>query len=249
MNLPEIIAHRGASHAAPENTSSAVRLAWAEGADAVEADFRLTADGHIVAIHDETTGRVAGLDHVVAETTLAELKRLDVGRWKDACFAGERLATLAELLSTVPDGRRFLAEIKCGDEIVPQLARCLIESGKSAEQLVVISYNTDVLRGTKRLLPEVCTYLVAKFEQAKGRWTPTADDLVERAEQYSLDGLVLKAQAPIDAEFVHRVKAAGLTLCTWTVDEFPLARRLIQAGVDGIITSRPADLRAELTSC
>ena len=246
-NLPEIIAHRGASHAAPENTLSAVRLAWSEGADAVEADFRLSADGQIVAIHDETTGRVASVDCVVAETTLAELKRLDVGHWKDVRFTGEPLATLAELLSILPEGKRFLLEIKCGDEIVPHLVRCLDASGKPAKQLAVISYDLDVLSGTKQLLPEVCVYLVAKFKQSAGHWTPTADELVEQAERHGLDGLALRAQGPVDADFVRRVKAARLSLFVWTVDELPLALRLARSGVDGIITNRPAGLRAELT--
>ena len=111
MSLPvEIIAHRGASHAAPENTLAAARLAWSENADAMEADFRLTADGQIVALHDETTRRVAGTAHVVAETSLAELQQLDVGRWKDPQFAGESPPTLGQLLETVPEGKRFLAE-------------------------------------------------------------------------------------------------------------------------------------------
>ncbi len=83
-----IVGHRGASHAAPENTLAAFDLAWQEGADGAEGDFRLTRDGRIVCIHDEDTERTAGKKLVVATTTLAELQQLDVGSWKDPRYAG-----------------------------------------------------------------------------------------------------------------------------------------------------------------
>ena len=78
----KIVAHRGASLDAPENTLAAFRLAWSQGADAIEGDFRLTKDGRIACLHDDTTQRTAGLDLTVADSTLAELRELDVGSWK-----------------------------------------------------------------------------------------------------------------------------------------------------------------------
>src|SRR6516165_6861811 len=84
----EIVGHRGASHDAPENTLAAVRLAWEQGADAAEFDVRLTRDHRVVAIHDTDTGRTAGgANRVVAESTLAELRSIDVGRWKGETYA------------------------------------------------------------------------------------------------------------------------------------------------------------------
>src|SRR5262249_49337084 len=97
VNAPaEIIPHRGASYVAPENTLCAIRAGWDEGADAVESDFRLTRDGQIVAIHDESTRRTAGVEGLVAQQTLAELQSLDVGQWKDVRYRGERIPTLAD---------------------------------------------------------------------------------------------------------------------------------------------------------
>src|SRR6185369_848081 len=90
---PMLIAHRGASRDAPENTLAAFRLAWQQGADGIEADFRLTRDGRVVCLHDASTGRTAGVDLAVAEASLEELKRLDVGGWKGARWAGERIPT------------------------------------------------------------------------------------------------------------------------------------------------------------
>src|SRR5687767_10257607 len=86
----QFIAHRGASHDAPENTLAAVRLAWAQHADAVEVDVHLTRDGRLAVIHDPDTQRTAGVARVVAQSTLAELQLLDVGRWKASRFAGEK---------------------------------------------------------------------------------------------------------------------------------------------------------------
>ena len=127
MSLPSVahgqklVAHRGTSHEAPENTVAAFRLAWEQGADAIEGDFYLSKDQQIVCIHDETTKRTSGEDRVVSECTLDELRRLDVGKWKHPRFEGERISTLAEVLRTVPDGKQIFIEIKCGPEIVPFL--------------------------------------------------------------------------------------------------------------------------------
>ena len=112
----EIVAHRGASFDAPENTLSAFRLAWQQKADVVEGDFYLTKDKHIVCIHDKTTKRVAPKQATltIAKSTLAELSALDVGSWKHPRFANERIPVLEEVLATVPKGKRIFVEIKCG---------------------------------------------------------------------------------------------------------------------------------------
>ncbi len=88
MGATELIAHRGASHEAPENTVAAFRRAFDEGADGIEGDFRLTADGELVCLHDATTRRTAGVDLAVATATLATLRTLDVGAWRGEEWAG-----------------------------------------------------------------------------------------------------------------------------------------------------------------
>lgn len=126
---PFIVAHRGASHDAPENTLPAFQLAWKQGADAIEGDFHLTKDGKIICIHDYDTKRVAGTKLIVKDSTLEQLQALDAGKWFRAEFKGTRLPTFAEVAATVPDGRKFYVEVKCGPEIVPALLRGIIESG------------------------------------------------------------------------------------------------------------------------
>ena len=89
--IPDIVAHRGASYDAPENTIAAFKLAWEQGADIAEGDFRLTADGEIVCIHDQDTARVSDDYLVVSKSTLAQLRRIEVGAWKGKKWAGEKL--------------------------------------------------------------------------------------------------------------------------------------------------------------
>jgi glycerophosphoryl diester phosphodiesterase len=111
MNV-EIIAHRGASFDAPENTRAAVDLAWQQNADAAEIDIHVSRDGEIVVIHDDNTRRTTGLDAEVAALSLEELKKLDAGIWKGLQFAGESIPTLDEILALIPPGRRLFIEIK-----------------------------------------------------------------------------------------------------------------------------------------
>jgi glycerophosphoryl diester phosphodiesterase len=243
---PLIIAHRGSSATAPENTLASTKLAWQEGADAVEADFRLTADGRLVAIHDESTLRISGVDLCVAESTLDELRQLDIGSWKDPRWAGQRPATIEEMLATTPPGGKFVIEIKCGAEAVGELARVLRLPIISPSQVTLISYQRELLTGLRRLMPEPAVLLVARFERTGDRWQPSAEELAKIALTDGLDGLSVMACQHVDAEFVHTVKAAGLTLWVWTVDEPSEARRLIAAGVEVLTTNRPGWLREEL---
>jgi glycerophosphoryl diester phosphodiesterase len=156
----EIIAHRGASHSAPENTLASANLAWKRNADAVEIDVWLTKDGRIVALHDKTTERTTGRKWNVAERTLAELKTLDAGTWKDKTWAGERIPALEEILATIPDGKRLFIEIKCRAEIVPELERVLKASGKPPAQTAVISFDLDTVRAFKKQMPQLAVYWV-----------------------------------------------------------------------------------------
>ena len=149
----EIIAHRGASHDAPENTLAAIRLGWAQGADAVEIDVHCSKDGHVVVIHDADLRRTAGVSRRVAAQTLNELKAFDVGSWKDARFADEHIPTLAGAMATVPDGKRLFVEVKCGPECVPAFVKTFHASGKAASQIVPIGFGIETMRPSSRRCP------------------------------------------------------------------------------------------------
>lgn len=246
---PWIVAHRGASHDAPENTLSAFRLAWDKGADAIEGDFYLSRDGHIVCIHDKDTERTAGVKLNVAESTLAELRVLDVGSWKDPRWASERIPTFMEVLATVPKGKKILIEVKCGPEILPALQLDLSQSGLSPEQTIVIAFDKQVVSETKKQIPGVKSYWLTGYKQDVDtkKWTPTRREVLQTLREIRADGLDTKANLEILSKgFVRQLREAGLEFHAWTVDEVEVARRLWSLGVDSITTNRPAFLRQGL---
>lgn len=247
---PLLIAHRGESYLAPENTLAALDLAWRLGAAAAEIDVHLTADGQIVLIHDADTARTAGERLVVRDSTLAQLRALDVGRWKGEAWAGERIATLDGALSRLPLGKRLFIEVKVGPEAVPALAAVLERTATPADAVTVISFNPATVAATRERIPDVETYLLSDFRQdpATQGWSPTADELIAAARTCGAHGLDLCARPPLDAAMVRRVRDAGLALCAWTIDDPGHARALIDMGVPGITTNRAAWLRDRLGS-
>jgi len=247
---PWITAHRGASHDAPENTLAAFRLAWAQAADAIEGDFRLTADGRIVCVHDADTKRVAGVNHVVAATPLGELRALDAGRWKAERFAGERLPTFAEVLATVPPGKRFFIELKTGPEIVPPLVEDLRGWRGDPALLTIIAFDADTIFACKRALPAVRAHWLTSFSQNKKTlaWQPDAARIAAAVQACGADGVGLQCRREVvDRSFVERLSAGGVgEFHVWTVDSPDDARFFRDLGAVGITTNRPAFLREAL---
>ena len=244
----EIIAHRGASYDAPENTLESVQLGWQQDADAVEVDVYLSRDNHIVAYHDETTKKIAGVDRKVVDQTLSELKNLDVGSWKGAKWKGVRIPKLDDLLATIPEGRRMFIEVKCGPEIVPGLVEAFKRSGKKPEQLVVISFNYEVVKQAKVRFPRIPCYYLSSFKRDKvtGKLKPSASELIALAKAAKLEGLNVSYKGLIDEGFIKKIQASGLELFTWTVNSSSEARRLASIGIKGITTDRPAWLREQM---
>jgi glycerophosphoryl diester phosphodiesterase len=245
----EIIAHRGASGEAPENTLAAIQLAWRQNADAVEIDVYLSKDGKIVTIHDGDTRRVAGVDKRVVDQTLAELKALDVGAWRGSQWAGQKIPTLSETLATIPDGKRMFVEIKCGPEIIPELRRAIGESRKKPEQIAFISFALDVCAALKKAFPAHPVYYLSGFTQDRDTqaWSPSADELTASARKAGLDGLDLAYTGPINRDYVQKFHSAGLEVYVWTVNDLAEARRMAAAGVAGITTDIPRGVRTALT--
>lgn len=243
----EIIAHRGSSHTAPENTIAAVELAWQEQADAVEVDVHLTGDGHMVIMHDSNTLRTAGKSLEIRDSTLAELRELDVGAWKGEKWAGAKVPLLEEVLATVPDGRQLVVEIKCGPEIIPALIRIVSDSKMSPRQIVIVGFGLETLRAVKKALPELDVFLIASIRKDEsGRITPPVDQLIENVRDAGLGGLNLSYVEAMDAAFVEKVHEAGLNIVVWTVDDPDVARQMARIGVDGLTTNRPGWMREQL---
>ncbi len=247
----DIVAHRGASHDAPENTVAATHLAWRQGADAVETDIHLAQDGRIIVCHDQTTRRTTGRDGVIAEMTQAELRTLDAGRWKAPEFAGEKLPLIEEQLASIPAGKTMLVEIKTGPEIVPELRRVFAASGITERRVTVISFNLDTLKAVRRELPAFRTlylmgYKAADAKDPNAKLPPSIEEVIRDARSTGLTGLDLQHTWPLTPAEVKRVRDAGLELHVWTVDDPAVARRWIGLGVQSITTNRPGWLREQI---
>jgi len=241
-NRVEIIAHRGASHAAPENTLASVSLAWQMEADAVEVDVHLSKDNRIVAIHDPWTDRTGGVRLEVANTIARHLRRLDVGSHKHHQYARERIPFLEEVLDTVPPGRRLFIEVKCGPDILPFLDEAVTRSGKRS-QVSIIGFSLDAMKTAKQVVPDVPIYWLRDTSFR----APYGLSLVGETRQANLDGLDVRWTG-LTLPFARAVKDAGLKLYVWTVDNLGPAMFVRSLGVDGITTNRPGWLRRRMAA-
>jgi len=242
----QIIAHRGASYLAPENTNAAARLAWKLNADAVEVDVYLSKDNRIVVIHDHTTKRTSGVDLKVAQATAKELRKLDVGSFKSKKYAGEKIPFLEEIIATVPPKKKLYVEVKCGPEILPYLEQVIEQSGKK-KQIVIISFNLEVVTRTKKVMPKLPAYWLigTKKDKQTKKLLPHDPQWLQTARERGIDGLNVH-YAGVTKDFMKAVQNSKQELYVWTVDDPQEAKRLIELGIKGITTNRPEWLRNQL---
>ena len=233
------IAHRGASALYPENTLRAFIEAAELGADMCEFDVRMTRDGEVVVIHDATVNRTTDGRGRVAAMSAAAIKRLDAGLRFGAEFRGERIPTLAEVaqaLGARGDGR---CGGPCGMDVelkAPGLeARvCDILRGCGAmERAIISSFDWDQLKIVARQEPGLRLALLGEKAPAALLESAAAMHAFAIAPRFDIADAALCAEA-------HR---RGLAVYVWTVDDAPTMRRLITAGVDGIMTNNPKQLR------
>jgi glycerophosphoryl diester phosphodiesterase len=228
------IAHRGASGDFPENTLCAFDAAIAAGATMCELDVQRTADGVLVVIHDDTLERTTDGDGRVAATTFAALRRLDAGRWRSVQFAGERVPTLREVFERVRGRCALNVELKAPGTAAPVCE--LIHEMRAEETTLVSSFDWALLAEVRRLAPAITTGLLT--DRAAGRALAAAQAMHATALNPRHD--------LIDRELCTAAHDQGFQVYAWTVDEPTEMDRLIDAGVDGIITDYPARLRALL---
>jgi glycerophosphoryl diester phosphodiesterase len=254
--LPLVVAHRGASADAPENTLAAFGLAQRAGADGIEFDVRLAADGVPVCIHDETLRRTALREGEVASLTSAELARLDAGTWFNrrhpararAEFAREGVPTLARVLELF--GRRFSVmhvELKCSDTDRGALAEAAVSALRShaeaAPRALVKSFDLKAIERVKLLAPELRT--AALFGKRLGLPLVTTREMIARARDCGADVLG-PHRSLVTRRRVEAARAAGLPVVVWTVDHAAWARRGREWGLRALVTNRPARMLAAL---
>jgi glycerophosphoryl diester phosphodiesterase len=246
-----IIAHRGASHDAPENTLAAFRLALEQGADGIEADFHLTADGQVICLHDRDTKRVAGADLIVAQAQAEQLLTLDVGRWKGEQWTGERMPTLEEVLAIVPKDKKIFIELKSNAEIVAPLADILADSTLLTDQIIIISFHADAIAACKKLLPQYKAYWLCNYKkQQDGSWQPTVEEVAATLKRIKADGLDTEANTEhVNQAFLRRLREMGIQeIHVWTVDDPNVAEYYSKLGARSITTNRPGWLRERMSA-
>ncbi len=243
---PLIVAHRGASHDAPENTIPAFELAWQKNADAIEGDFYLTTDGKIVCFHDGNLKRVTGVDLEIKDCSYDQLRDLDAGAWKDEKFKGTRIPTLKQVLDVVPDGKMIYIEIKCGSEIIPAMLKEIEKSGLKDEQIVIISFNESVIKAMREKAPQFKANWLSGFdEDDDGVVTPTLESVLATLNEIKATGFS-SSHKLIDKDFIDAFKKTGYEYHVWTVDDTDIANRFKSWGAGSITTNRPEYIRENL---
>jgi glycerophosphoryl diester phosphodiesterase len=236
MRPPWVIAHRGASGHAPENTFAAFQRAVELGGTFIETDLHVTRDGRFVAIHDDTVERTTNGSGDVRNFTLDELREVDAGMWFDRTFMGERIPTLEEVLEFSREHDVvFYLELKYA--AVWGMDHALVaalQKAQSAPRTIVISFDPATLTPLRRLDPSIMTGLLV--EDA----TP---DCIQAAIDLGARQLCPKVSS-VTPELVEKAHRSDLQVVTWTANTLADMRAMMAAGVDGIMTDFPDRLRA-----
>jgi glycerophosphoryl diester phosphodiesterase len=228
---PMVIGHKGAAAVAPENTLVSFAKALEVGAGGLECDVHATVDGVPVVIHDASVDRTTNGTGKIAEMTLAQVKAVDARFGLDA-FAGVRVPTLDELLALVAGKALLALEYKAMDAVAPSIP--ILRRHDAARWCTAWAFDAGVLAELKRLMPELSrTQNVGRVES----W----EAVLETAANLESIGVSL-SQTLVDAARVSTAKARGLTFYTWTANEPSGWRRLMDCGVDAIVTDDPGRL-------
>lgn len=238
MKRINIIAHRGASASAMENTLKAFKAAWVEGADGIEGDFLLSADKQIICFHDLNGRRLLGKEIAIKSQSLAALRKLS-----ESAQPPFYLPTLKEVIATIPPNKKFYIELKSGAHIVPYLYKELQNGALPVQQLMIISFRKAVIREVKKRMPDVKTCWIRSLSRSRktGEIQPNVKDLIPILKEIGADGLstnhnyVTKAlvEELADASFEHHC---------WTVDKRQRALLIAQTGCQSITTNSPQKL-------
>ncbi|HET7011335.1 MAG TPA: glycerophosphodiester phosphodiesterase family protein [Anaerolineales bacterium] len=236
---PLVIAHRGASSRAPENTIEAFRLAAELGADAVELDAKLSADGRVFVFHDQTLDRLAGLPGRPGDRTWVELQRLDVGSWKSPAYRGARIPLLEEVLEEV--GNRLLVNIELtnypspNDDLVERAIEVVKAAGMTARVLFSSFFRSNLKRA-RALAPDIAlAHLVG----------PTRLGAIDVLHGPRVESDALNVyQGMVTRWLVRRTQRQGRRVFVYTVNHIARLRAMWALGADGVITDKP-DLAIE----
>lgn len=250
---PEIIAHRGASASAPENTIAAFRRAIDDGSEGIEFDVRLTKDGDAVVFHDRTLQRTTGHETEVVEETVKDIVKMDVGKWfmqaneseASSDFTGETIPTLSAALDFLRDFAGWIyIELKGKERDIGQLAErvaaCLNER-QMVGRIVVKSFKLSAIPRIKVLCPGIRT--AALFAPKIRNILRKEKYLVKMAEELGADEISIHFSLAT-RKLMRKASERGIEVVIWTADHPRWVKRAIKLGIKAIITNDPAKLVA-----
>jgi glycerophosphoryl diester phosphodiesterase len=251
--LPRIIAHRGDSSHAPENTLAAIRMAADRGAEGVEFDVRLSKDGVPMLIHDETLERTGGIRKEVAELTAEELSKINVGSWfnrkhperADDRFRAEKIPTLQDVLELLNGFKgRIYVEMKCtpADMIALPKAVCsALKRLKDRERFVVKSFNLGSLPVVRSLLPDA--NIAALFDVGIESLLRRKSSIPFLSSEFCANEVSLH-HALATPKLCRILKDSGMPITIWTVDKVSWLEKARKLGIGAVITNDPAKMLA-----
>lgn len=245
LPAPAIFAHRGSCAHAPENTLAAFELALRQQADGIELDAKLTADGHVVVIHDRTVDRTTEGTGWVGKMTLAALRQLDAGSHFDVAFKGEPIPTLEEVFALV--GRQTILNVELTNysspfDSLPEKIAALVERHGLAGRIMFSSFNPYALRRISRLVREAPIGLLA-LAGRRGAWARGWPGRLLLAYQ-----ALHPSVQDITADLVRQLHRLKRRVHVYGVNRADEMRRLFTMGVDGIFTDDPLLARRVLTT-
>ena len=239
-----IIAHRGESYGAPENTHASINLAWERNDDAVEIDVQLTRDGRIVVIHDKSTLRTGGKLKRISSNTYENLLLVDVGKFKSRKWKDERIPLLDDVIDKVPENKILFVEVKSDYRIVKPLKNLIKQKVIEPNQIKFIGFDINTMKLLKKTLHEFESYWIIEGKHYKSKSALISS--IEKCKAAGFDGLDVQARKYLNSEVIQFVRNNGLNIYTWTIDDPVRAEQLYMDGIDGITTNRASWLKKKL---
>ncbi len=241
-----IIAHRGESHEAPENTLAAINLAWERNDDGVEIDIRLSKDDKIIVIHDRSTSRTGGKFYYVNKYNYSELKTLDVGSYKNIKFEGEHIPLLKTVIEGLPEKKYLFIEIKSNIETVNILETFFNSNSVNPEFIKFISFNKNLLKQLKEKLPSFEMFWI--IDDKIPLFKKNFNEIIKQCIASGLNGLDLDEKMITSKNVIDKCHDANLKIYTWTVNDVKRAKELMNWGIDGITSDRASWLSEQIKS-
>jgi len=250
-HLPLVVAHRGASYAAPENTLPSFLLAFEEDADFIEGDFWLTKDNQIVCLHDKYTIRTAPKQKNlnVKKSTMNEILKLDFGKWKDNKYLSTEIITLEKLLNIIPHGKGIFIEIKDTRQIFMFELQNVLKRTRFPHSLIrIIAFDSNVIKKSKQLFPDIKAYWLFDWlltDKCKNMQS-VVNKLISTLKMINADGIDMNYSPRITGEIIYKVKHEGYEIIFYDVNTPKEAQTLAELGVDAITTNFPGKIKASI---